>query len=39
MAHRSSTRKKTDRKIFRNTASKTKKMNIMPKVARGGIRL
>jgi len=39
MAHRASTRKRTDRKIFKNTASKTKKMNIMPKVARGGIRL
>lgn len=39
MAHRSKTRKKIDNKIFKTTATKTKRMNITPKVARGGIRL
>lgn len=29
----------TDRKIFRRTASKSKKININPSVFRGGIRL
>lgn len=29
----------TDRKIFRRTASKSKKININPTVFRGGIRL
>lgn len=28
-----------DRKVFRRTAVKTKKVNIAPKVMRGGIRL
>lgn len=28
-----------DRKVFRNTASTTKKVNVSPKVYRGGIRL
>lgn len=28
-----------DRKVFRRTAVKTKKVNISPKVMRGGIRL
>lgn len=28
-----------DRKVFRRTAVKTKKINIAPKVMRGGIRL
>lgn len=39
MAYRSKTRKKTDKRIFKNTATETKKINIMPKVSRGGIRL
>lgn len=39
MSYRSSTKKKTDKKIFKNTATETKKINIMPKVSRGGIRL
>ena len=28
-----------DRKIFRNTAKKTRAINLSPKVSRGGIRL
>lgn len=38
MKHRTTTNKKTDKKIFKNTASTTKKVNIAPKVMRGGIR-
>ena len=36
---RKRTSKKIDQKIFRRTARKTKKINISPKVSRGGIRL
>lgn len=32
-------RKRSDRKIFRKTAAKSKKINIDPKIYRGGIRL
>lgn len=32
-------RKKKDKRVFANTANKTKKINIAPKVMRGGIRL
>lgn len=32
-------RKKLDRKIFRNTAARSKKININPTIYRGGIRL
>lgn len=32
-------RKKVDRKIFRRTAAKSKKINIDPSPMRGGIRL
>lgn len=32
-------KRKRDRKVFVQTANKTKKMNIAPKVMRGGIRL
>lgn len=39
MAHRRSTRPKKDHKIFRRTAVKSKKINIDPKIYRGGIRL
>lgn len=39
MASRGRTRRKSDKRIFKNTASKTKKINIEPKVSRGGIRL
>lgn len=31
--------KKIDRKVFRNTAIKSKKININPVIFRGGIRL
>lgn len=31
--------RKRDKRFFRKTANKTKKMNISPKVMRGGIRL
>lgn len=30
---------RTDRKVFRRTAVKSKKINLAPKVMRGGIRL
>lgn len=33
------TRKSVDKKIFKRTAATTKKVNISPKVMRGGIRL
>lgn len=36
---RSRTRPKKDQKIFRRTAVKSKKINIDPKIYRGGIRL
>lgn len=36
---RSKVRKKVDRKIFRRTAGKSKKINIDPSPVRGGIRL
>lgn len=36
---RTNTRKKVDTKIFRRTAAGTKKININPKVMRGGTRL
>uniref|UniRef100_A0AAU8B3S0 DNA binding protein n=1 Tax=Dulem virus 119 TaxID=3145596 RepID=A0AAU8B3S0_9VIRU len=39
MAHRRTTNRKLDRKIFRRTAVKSKKINIDPKIYRGGIRL
>lgn len=39
MAHRSSVKPKTDKKVFTNTAKKTKKINVNPKPSRGGIRL
>lgn len=32
-------KKRKDKKIFAHTANKTKKINIAPKVMRGGIRL
>ena len=31
--------RKRDRRFFKRTANKTKRMNISPKVMRGGIRL
>lgn len=39
MAHRSSVNPKVDKKIYTNTAKKTKKINVRPKPSRGGIRL
>ena len=36
---RHKTRKRIDQKIFKRTARKTKKINVSPKVSRGGIRL
>lgn len=30
---------KTDKKIFSHTAKKTKKVNVIPVISRGGIRL
>ncbi len=32
-------KKNKDKRIFKNTADKSKKVNISPKVMRGGIRL
>ena len=32
-------RKRKDKRIFSSTANKTKKINVEPKVMRGGIRL
>lgn len=31
--------KRKDKKVFQRTAAKSKKMNIVPKIFRGGIRL
>lgn len=39
MAYRKTVKPKVDKKIFTNTAKKTKKININPKPSRGGIRL
>ena len=36
---KTNTRKRVDRKIFKRTAATTKKININPKVMRGGTRL
>jgi hypothetical protein len=33
------TKKSTDKKVFKETAASTKKVNISPKVMRGGTRL
>lgn len=32
-------KKRTDRKIFKRTANKTRKINLNPTIMRGGIRL
>lgn len=32
-------RKRTDKRVFSRTAAKSKKVNIAPKIFRGGIRL
>lgn len=36
---RTNTKKRKDRKIFSRTAGTTKKINVAPRVMRGGIRL
>lgn len=36
---KTNTNKKRDAKIFKRTAATTKKINVSPKVMRGGIRL
>lgn len=39
MAHRAKVNAKTDKRVFTNTAKKTKTINVKPKDSRGGIRL
>lgn len=39
MRYRRKTKAKADKRIFKHTAMKTKKINIAPKVSRGGIQL
>lgn len=39
MANRRKLHKRKDRRVYSRTAEKTKKINIAPKVMRGGIRL
>lgn len=36
---RRDTNRKVDKKVFRHTASQSRKINICPNMARGGIRL
>ena len=38
MKHRAPTKPKVDQAIFHHTANKTKKVNIAPRIMRGGIR-
>lgn len=35
--HRKAAKAGKDKRIFRNTAAKTKKINVAPKIMRGGI--
>lgn len=39
MRHRKRVSNKKDSRIFKHTAMKTKKINIAPKISRGGIQL
>lgn len=39
MAKRMRVRRSKDRRIFRNTAKKTKSLNVGPRLQRGGFRL
>lgn len=39
MAYRSKMKPRKDSRIFTRTAMKTKKINVMPRLIRGGIRL
>lgn len=37
--HRNKTKESVDKKIYKQTAQKTKKINVRPSLQRGGIRL
>lgn len=39
MAYRSRVKNKRDNRIFKHTAMSTKKINVRPKISRGGIQL
>lgn len=39
MAHRQEMKKKKDKVVYTQTANKVKKINVKPKLSRGGIRL
>lgn len=39
MAYRKATNKAVDNRKFRNTAKRTKRINIAPRISRGGIQL
>lgn len=39
MAHRRTVHRRSDRKFFTRTAAQSKKINVNPKIYRGGIRL
>lgn len=39
MKHRTKLKPSKDKKIFKSTANKSKKINVAPKTMRGGIRL
>ena len=39
MAYRSKTKMKKDKRIFTHTAMNTKKINVKPRISRGGIQL
>lgn len=39
MAYRSKVNPRKDKRIFSNTAKKTKRINVRPKASRGGVRL
>lgn len=39
LSRKKMTRKSLDKKVFRNTAIKTRRVNVTPTIMRGGIRL
>lgn len=39
MAYRRKARRKRDKRVFNQTANRTKKINLAPRIMRGGIRL
>lgn len=39
MRHRIKAKPRKDRKVFNQTAKRTKKINVSPRIMRGGIRL